>query len=133
MEVRIIPVVCAIIERDGLVLCALRSEHMSLPGKWEFPGGKLEANELPEEALIREINEELNIEIKIIEALPIAEHAYVPEKIIQLIPYRCVTVSDETPTPTEHSELRWMKKDELPLLDWAAADIPIVLNYIQTK
>lgn len=133
MDVRIIPVVCAIIERDGLVLCALRSKHMSLPGKWEFPGGKLEANELPEEALIREINEELNIEIKIIEALPIAEHAYVPEKIIQLIPYRCVTVSDETPTPTEHSELRWMKKDDLLQLDWAAADIPIVLNYIQTK
>ncbi len=130
---KIIPVVCAIIEQDDLVLCALRSEHMSLPGKWEFPGGKLELNELPEEALIREINEELNIEIKIIEALPIAEHAYVPEKIIQLIPYRCVTVSDENPTPTEHSELRWMKKDDLLQLDWAAADIPIVLNYIQTK
>lgn len=130
MDVRIIPVVCAIIERDGLVLCALRSEHMSLPGKWEFPGGKLEANELPEEALIREINEELNIEIKIIEALPIAEHAYVPEKIIHLIPYRCTIVSDGTPTPTEHSELRWMKKDELVQLDWAAADIPIVLNLL---
>ena len=130
---RIIPVVCAIIEQDGLVLCALRSEQMSLPGKWEFPGGKLEVNELPEEALIREINEELNIEIKIIEALPIAEHAYVPEKIIQLIPFRCVSVSDETPTPTEHSELRWVKSDELLKLDWAEADVPIVLNYIQTK
>ena len=133
MEIKIIPVVCAIIEQDGLVLCALRSEHMSLHGKWEFPGGKLEVNELPEEALIREIKEELNVEIRIVEALPIAEHAYVPEKIIQLIPFRCVIVRDENPTPTEHSELRWMKKDELPLLDWAAADIPIVLNYIQTK
>ncbi len=133
MDVRIIPVVCAIIERDGLVLCALRSEHMSLPGKWEFPGGKLELNELPEEALIREINEELNIEINIIEALPIAEHAYVPEKIIQLIPYRCSIVGNENPSATEHSELRWMKKDDLLQLDWAAADVPIVLNYIQTK
>lgn len=133
MEVKIIHVVCAIIEQDGLVLCALRSEHMSLPGKWEFPGGKLEVNELPEEALIREVNEELNIEIRIIEALPIAEHAYVPEKIIQLIPYRCAIVGNETPSATEHSELRWMKKDELLQLDWAAADVPIVLNYIQTK
>ena len=130
MDVRIIPVVCAVIERDGLVLCALRSEHMSLPRKWEFPGGKLELNELPEEALIREINEELNIEIKIIEALPIAEHAYVPEKIIQLIPFRCVIVSDETPIPNEHSELRWMKKDELLQLDWAGADVPIVINLL---
>ena len=133
MEVKIIPVVCAIIEQDDLVLCALRSELMSLPGKWEFPGGKLEVNELPEEALIREINEELNIEIKIIEALPIAEHAYVPEKIIQLIPYRCAIVSDQTPSATEHAELRWIKRDELLQLDWAAADVPIVLNYIQTK
>ena len=126
MEVKIIPVVCAIIEQDGLVLCALRSEQMSLPEKWEFPGGKLELNELPEEALIREINEELNIEIKIIEALPIAEHAYVPEKIIQLIPYRCSIVDNERPIATEHSELRWVKRDELLQLDWAEADIPIV-------
>ncbi len=133
MDVKIISVVCAIIEQDGLVLCALRSEHMSLPGKWEFPGGKLEVNELPEEALIREINEELNIEIKIIEPLPTAEHAYVPEKIIQLIPYRCVIVGNERPRATEHSELRWVKRDELLQLDWAAADVPIVLNYIQTK
>ena len=126
MEVKIIPVVCAIIEQDDLVLCALRSEQMSLPEKWEFPGGKLELNELPEEALIREINEELNIEIKIIEALPIAEHAYVPEKIIQLIPYRCAIVDNERPIATEHSELRWVKRDELLQLDWAEADIPIV-------
>ena len=133
MDVRIIPVVCAIIEQDDLVLCALRSEHMVLPGKWEFPGGKLEVNELPEDALIREIKEELNIEIKIIEALPIAEHAYVPEKIIQLIPYRCAIVGNETPSASEHAELRWVKRDELLQLDWAAADVPIVLNYIQTK
>lgn len=93
--------------------------------------GKLEVNELPEDALMREIKEELNVEIKIIEALPIAEHAYVPEKIIQLIPYRCVFVGNETPRAAEHSELRWVKKDELLLLDWAAADVPIVLNYIQ--
>ena len=133
MEVKTIAVVCAIIEQDDLVLCALRSEHMSLPGKWEFPGGKLEVNELPEDALIREIKEELNIDIRIVEALPIAEHAYVPEKIIQLIPYRCSIVGNETPSATEHAELRWVKRDELLQLDWAAADVPIVLNYIQTK
>lgn len=129
---KIIPVVCAIIEKDDVVLCAQRSERMALPGKWEFPGGKLEVNELPEEALIREIKEELNIEIKIIEALPITEHAYVAEKIIQLIPFRCAIVSDQSLTATEHSEIRWMKRDELLQLDWAAADVPIVLKYIQT-
>ena len=119
MEVKTIPVVCAIIEQDDLVLCALRSEHMSLPGKWEFPGGKLEVNELPEEVLIREIKELLNVEIRINEALPISEHAYVPEKTIRLIPYRCAIVSDETLSATEHSELRWVKKEQLLQLDWA--------------
>ncbi len=130
MEVEKIPVVCAIIEQDDLVLCALRSEDMSLPGKWEFPGGKLELNELPEEALIREIKEELNIEIRIVESLPIAEHAYVPEKIIQLIPFRCVIVSEQKPSATEHAELRWVKRDELLQLDWAAADVPIVISLL---
>ena len=133
MEINTIPVVCAIIEQDDQVLCALRSERMSLAGKWEFPGGKLELNELPEEALIREIKEELNISIKIIEALPISEYSYVPEKVIRLIPFRCVIQNNETPVATEHAELRWVKKEDLQKLNWAEADVPIVLNYIQTK
>ena len=133
MEINTIPVVCAIIEQDDQVLCALRSERMSLAGKWEFPGGKLELNELPEEALIREIKEELNISIKIIEALPISEYSYVPEKVIRLIPFKCVIQNNETPVATEHAELRWVKKEDLQKLNWAEADVPIVLNYIQTK
>ncbi len=133
MEINTIPVVCAIIEQDDQVLCALRSERMSLAGKWEFPGGKLELNEIPEDALIREIKEELNISIKIIEALPISEYSYVPEKVIRLIPFRCNIQNNEIPVATEHSELRWVKKEDLLNLNWAEADVPIVLNYIQTK
>lgn len=133
MEIKTIPVVCAIIERGNEILCALRSPRMSLPGKWEFPGGKLELNELPEDGLIREIKEELSIDISLIEALPISEFSYVPEKIIRLIPYRCSIINDTIPIATEHAELRWVKKEELLKLDWAEADVPIVLNYIQTK
>ncbi len=133
MEINTIPVVCAIIEQDDQVLCALRSEQMTLPGKWEFPGGKLELNEIPEDALIREIKEELNISIKIIEALPISEYSYVPEKVIRLIPFRCMIQNNETPAATEHAELRWVKKEDLQKLNWAEADVPIVLNYMQTK
>jgi 8-oxo-dGTP diphosphatase len=133
MEINTIPVVCAIIEQNDQVLCALRSERMSLAGKWEFPGGKLELNELPEEALIREIKEELNISIKIIEALPVSEYSYVPEKVIRLIPFRCVIQNNETPVATEHAELRWVKKEDLQKLNWAEADVPIVLNYIPIK
>jgi 8-oxo-dGTP diphosphatase len=133
MEIKIIPVVCAIIEQDDLVLCALRSEQMSLPGKWEFPGGKLELNELPEDALIREIKEELNVSIEITESLPISDYSYVPEKVIRLIPFRCSILNNEIPVATEHAELRWVKKEDLQNLNWAEADVPIVLNYIQTK
>ncbi len=133
MDVNTIPVVCAIIEQDDQVLCALRSEQMTLPGKWEFPGGKLELNEIPEDALIREIKEELNISIEIIEALPISEYSYVPEKVIRLIPFRCVIQNNETPATTEHAELRWVKKEDLQKLNWAEADVPIVLKYMQTK
>ncbi len=133
MEIKIIPVVCAIIEQDGLVLCALRSEQMSLPGKWEFPGGKLELNELPEDALIREIKEELNVSIEITDSLPISDYSYVPEKVIRLIPFRCVIQNNEIPVAAEHAELRWVKKEDLLNLKWAEADVPIVKNYIQTK
>ncbi len=133
MDVNTIPVVCAIIEQDDQVLCALRSEQMTLPGKWEFPGGKLELNEIPEDALIREIKEELNISIEIIEALPISDYSYVPEKVIRLIPFRCNIQNNEIPVAAEHAELRWVKKEDLLNLKWAEADVPIVLNYIQTK
>lgn len=133
MEIKIIPVVCAIIEQDDLVLCALRSEQMSLPGKWEFPGGKLKLYELPEDALIREIKEELNVSIEIIESLPISDYSYVPEKVIRLIPFRCVIQNNEIPVAAEHAELRWVKKEDLLNLNWAEADVPIVKNYIHTK
>jgi 8-oxo-dGTP diphosphatase len=133
MEIKIIPVVCAIIEQDNLVLCALRSEQMSLPGKWEFPGGKLELNELPEDALIREIEEELNVSIEIVESLQISDYSYVPGKVIRLIPFKCVIQNNEIPVAADHAELRWVKKEDLMNLNWAEADVPIVLNYMQTK
>jgi 8-oxo-dGTP diphosphatase len=126
-------VVCAIIEQDDLVLCALRSEQMSLPGKWEFPGGKLELNELAEDALIREIKEELNVSIEINEALPISDYSYVHEKVIRLIPFRCSIQNNKIPVAAEHAELRWVNKEDLLNLNWAEADVPIVLNYIRTK
>jgi 8-oxo-dGTP diphosphatase len=130
MEIKIIPVVCAIIEQDGLVLCALRGEQMSLPGKWEFPGGKLELKELPEDALIREIKEELNVSIEITDSLPISDYSYVPEKVIRLIPFRCVIQNNEIPVAAEHAELRWMKKEDLLNLNWAEADVPIILSLL---
>lgn len=66
MSKKIINVVAAAIEKDGKIFCAQRPEGKSLGGYWEFPGGKLEANETPEEVLVREIKEEFDSEIEII-------------------------------------------------------------------
>jgi 8-oxo-dGTP diphosphatase len=125
-----IQVVCAVIEKNGLVLCAQRSENMALPLKWEFPGGKIEANEDEKSALLREIQEELNASIEIIERLPEHVYAYTPEKEIRLIPYRCKLAVGATLNAREHAELRWVERHELLALDWAAADVMVVRNLL---
>ncbi len=119
-------VVCAVIGQNGLILCAQRSESMALPLKWEFPGGKIEPGEAEEPALKREIQEELNVDIEILERLPEHDYAYTPEKIIRLIPYRCTLATGSTLHAREHAELRWVSKSDLLSLDWAAADVPVV-------
>ena len=124
-------VVCAVIEQNGLLLCAKRSVSMTLPLKWEFPGGKIDPGEAEEPALMREILEELNVEIEILERMPEHDYAYTPDKIIRLIPYRC-TIKDVTKLQSrEHAELRWVERHNLWELDWAAADVPVVKDVRQ--
>lgn len=125
-----INVTCAIIEKDGFVLVTQRSEQMSLPLKWEFPGGKVEGEESIEDCLKREIKEELNIEINIISPLEPNLHAYPNGKEIRLIPFICEYNSGALHL-AEHADYKWLKKDELLTLDWAAADVPIVNAYIK--
>lgn len=122
---KIIPVTCAIIFHQGKVLATQRSATMDLPGKWEFPGGKLEPEENPEDCLIREIREEISIEIKIFGALQSNEHNYFAEKIIRLIPFLATWEAGDIRL-LEHSEVKWIGPEELFSLDWAAADVPIV-------
>ncbi len=100
---------------------------MTLPLKWELPGGKVELNETPEECLIREIKEELNIEIKIIRELPSNIHNY-PSISIKLIPFVC-HITDNVITLKEHCAFKWIDKSQLLELNWAEADIPILYHY----
>jgi len=123
-------VTCAIIENNGKILCAQRSEKMKLPLKWEFPGGKTEANESLEACLKREIREELGIEIDILEQLPSFKHSYSVNFSIELFPFRCKSLGNEIHL-TEHKQIKWLSLGELKELDWAEADVPIV-NYIKT-
>ncbi len=124
-------VTCAIIENNGRILCAQRSEKMKLPLKWEFPGGKIEANESLEGCLKREIREELGIEIDILEQLPSFKHSYTANFLIHLFPFRCKNHSEEIHL-AEHKQIKWLILDELKDLDWAEADVAIV-NYIITR
>ena len=126
-----IDVVCALIIRNGCVLCAQRSERMALPLTWEFPGGKLEPDELPEAALKREILEELGVEIEIGSALQASEYSYDGIRTIRLIPFLASIIDGNQPKAHEHSEIRWVPNSELMQLDWAAADVPIVQQFVR--
>ena len=125
-----IDVACAIIIReDGKVLVTQRSQHMKLPLKMEFPGGKVEPGEMPENCLIREIQEELAVRIEIISEMPSNRHNY-PDFRINLIPFVCRIIAG-TIALNEHAAYAWLEADQLNDLDWAAADIPVVQNYLR--
>ena len=121
-----IEVVAAVIFREGKVLCVQRAEHekeyVSL--KWEFPGGKVEEGEQFQEALVREIREELSVEIEISEFFMTVEHTY-PDFHLVMHVYNCQLTEGEV-ILNEHVDMKWLKVDELDQLDWAEADIPIV-------
>ena len=121
-----LPVVCAVIEHDDRVLLAQRPAHKHLALKWEFPGGKVEAGETAEAALLREIQEELNCEIRIIRSLPRFTHTY-DRTTIEMIPFVChLQAGTPTPQPAEHLAIAWVAPRALAGYDLAAADLPVV-------
>ncbi|RBW69694.1 8-oxo-dGTP diphosphatase MutT [Bacillus taeanensis] len=125
-------VVGAIIENDkNEILCALRSPTMSLPNLWEFPGGKIEEGEKPEETLVREIQEELGCTIEVFDLVEDVEHEY-PTIIVRLMTYKAKIV-EGTPEAKEHAKLEWVKLDNLCELEWAPADIPTIDKLIEEK
>ncbi|AST91084.1 DNA mismatch repair protein MutT [Sutcliffiella cohnii] len=127
-----VKVVAAVIENElGEVLCALRSPQMALPNLWEFPGGKVEKDEDIYTALKREIQEELHCTIETYDLHNDHTHEY-ETFIINLIAIKAKVV-EGTPVPTEHSKLIWLKKENLPSLVWAPADIPAVELLVNEK
>jgi 8-oxo-dGTP diphosphatase len=121
-------VACAIIENNGTVLAAQRSALMSLPLKWEFPGGKIEACESPMECLIREVSEELGVSVSVSMALTPTTHNY-PDFTVTLYPFTCKLTGGNM-THHEHQAIRWIEPLNMPELDWAAADLPVVFEYL---
>ena len=120
----LIKVVAALIEKDNKVLIAKRSTgDPNVYGKWEFPGGKVELNEDEFQAIEREIFEEFELKIKAKEFI-INNVCEYPTKTVDLRLYSCEYISGEFKLH-DHSEYRWVKKEELLTYDLAPADIPI--------
>ena len=126
-QVVIVP--CAIFEKDGHILAAQRNSNMSLPLKWEFPGGKVDEGETEIEALHREIMEELSVEIEIGTRLSptFKEDTH---RIICLVPYICRILSSPI-ILTEHLQYKWIRLDEIHKLDWAEADLGVIETYFR--
>lgn len=125
-------VVAAIIRNKDKILCVQRgqSKYDYISDKYEFPGGKMEAGETKVETLKREILEELEMVIEIQQEFLTVTHQY-PDFSITMHSFLC---SCENPylTLTEHIDFKWLSKDELTSLDWAAADLPIVGKLINS-
>ncbi|SJN39640.1 Mutator mutT protein (7,8-dihydro-8-oxoguanine-triphosphatase) [Marinilactibacillus psychrotolerans 42ea] len=124
-----INVVGAILIEDGTILCAQRGAEKSLPNLWEFPGGKIEQGETPQEALVRELEEELLIEVDVKpDQFEHTSYEY-DFGIVHLTTFICI-LKNGTPKLTEHIEVRWLKPEELNSVEWAPADIPAVEKLI---
>jgi len=123
-------VACALIDPDNRVLIARRPQGKSMAGLWEFPGGKVEEGELPETALIRELNEELSISVKApcLAPLTFASHSY--ESFHLLMPLYICRKWEGIVNARENQELKWVRALRLRDYEMPAADIPLVPHLI---
>jgi 8-oxo-dGTP diphosphatase len=126
-----INVTCAIIFHQSKVLVTQRSEIMKLPLKWEFPGGKQNPEETPEVCIKREIMEELNIEVEIVQRLRDSKYDY-PTFTINLIPFVAQLKAGEL-ILREHKDFQWLLPKDLKDLDWALADIPVLEQFMKSE
>ena len=117
-------VTAAIILKNNLVLIAQRAPDDKLANKWEFPGGKTEPGETPQECLKREIREELDVNIEVLDFFGESIYEY-HSGTIKLMAFWCQWISGKF-TLNVHSHIAWVNRDELDLYDFAPADIPLV-------
>ena len=131
IEKKKIEVVAAIIKHDDKILCVRRGENKLdyISKKYEFPGGKIEEGETREQTIVREIQEELKMDISTNEDFLTVEHEY-PDFFLTMHSFIC-SCKNPTVQLTEHIDYKWLATSDMLALDWAAADIPIVEKLIQ--
>lgn len=128
-----IHVVAAIIKRDNEFLITRRASHKSLAGYWEFPGGKVDDGEKPEDALVREIKEELDVEVSVDSYYMRSEYSYDFGTVV-LDSYFCQLVHAISDiASTDHDKVIWCNRDNLQGYDFAPADIPIIKGLHEDK
>ncbi len=122
-------VVCAMIQdSDGRFLACLRPHGKHLAGLWEFPGGKVEPDESPEAALVRELQEELGVLVQVGASLePVLWHY--DRGSIRLLPFFC-TITQGQPQAIEHEQLLWCTPEDFGTLSWAEADLPVLAQIL---
>lgn len=123
--VPIVRVVGAVIVRDGSVFAARRNPERSAGGLWEFPGGKVEPGETPEQALVRELDEELSVKVAVGELVD-RSLSTVGERTIELGCYVATLTGAEPTVSTDHDAMQWIPLAELDQWDWAPGDVPII-------
>ena len=123
-------VACALVDQDHRVLIARRPQGKAMAGLWEFPGGKVEEGELPETALIRELKEELTIEVKApcLAPLTFASHSY--DDFHLLMPLYICRKWQGIVRASEKQELKWVRPVRLRDFEMPAADVPLVSHLI---
>lgn len=116
---------CALLDADGRILIARRPQGKPMAGLWEFPGGKIEPGETPEQAVVRELREELNVEPceRCLHPFAFVSHAYADFHIV--MPFFLCRTWDGFPTPTEGQEIAWVRKERLRDYPMPAADLPL--------
>ena len=126
----VLVVACALVDADGRVLIAQRPAGKALAGLWEFPGGKLEAGERPEAALIRELHEEIGITVQeaCLAPLTFASHAY--EDFHLLMPLYICRRWEGLAVAREGQNLAWVRASKLRDYPMPAADIPLIPHLI---
>ena len=125
-----VKVVAAVIREGDKIFATMRG-HGDLKGGWEFPGGKIEPGETPEEAVKREIMEELETEIRVVERIDTIEYDY-PTFHLSMDCFWAEKVSGDL-VLTEHTEARWLTKEELDSVPWLPADVGLIEKLKEAK
>lgn len=132
---QLLVVAAVVLYEDGKILLAQRPAHKPYAGEWEFPGGKLEKGENPEQALVRELHEELDIEVAIDDLIPLTFASYTYPEFHLLMPVYACTIWHGMVHAKEKQTLEWIALSDIIRYPLLAADkplIPFIQNFLHT-